>query len=274
MVDREVDAGGCAARRDASFFDTTRSTRKDRADGASHARRARARRNARDGKGQNKTGSLGAGRGGDRGFFGPVVSLGFPAVGRRAHLRVSRQQGESPILELFASPIRGGHRLAFASTPRSRPPEVSRGTVECTRARKKNKERCLLQTDACSRGAPTECLSRDASTIFLATPGAHRSAALGRRRSARRVNVNGRNISPLPKSFSTLAPFEEHFKISWHFLGFARQICGPKAFLKIRPSIDRPVASTRAQSGGNGEMRSEMREIPPRPGRDSSRDRG
>lgn len=149
--------------------------------GRRDARRARARRNALDGKGQKKTGSLGAGRGGDRGFFGPVVSLGFPAVGRRAHLRVSRQQGESPILELFASPIRGGHRLAFASTPRSRPPEVSRGTVECTHARKKNKERCLLQADACSRGAPTECLSRDASTIFLATPGARRSAALGRR---------------------------------------------------------------------------------------------
>lgn len=47
VVDREVDAGGCAARRDASFFDTTRSTRKDRADGASRrASRARAKKRA------------------------------------------------------------------------------------------------------------------------------------------------------------------------------------------------------------------------------------
>ena len=82
MVDREVDVSRCAARRDASIFDTTLSTRTDLADGASRRARARAREgNARDGKAQNKTGSLGAGRGGDRSVFGPVVSLGFPAVG-------------------------------------------------------------------------------------------------------------------------------------------------------------------------------------------------
>ena len=200
MVDREVDAGGCAARRDASFFDTTRSTRKDRADGASR-RASRARAKKRAGRKGTKKDRLA--RRGKRRRPRRLRTGGLPRVPRG---RASRAPSCVSATGRIPHPriVRLPHPRRSSSRVRLDAEEQTAGGITWellnAPARKKNKERCLLQADACSRGAPTECLSRDASPIFLATPGARRSAALGRRRSARRVNVNGRNISPLPKS--------------------------------------------------------------------------
>jgi hypothetical protein len=169
--------------------------------GRRDARRARARRNARDGKGQKKTPARSAreeeeteassDRWSPSGSPRSGVARTFVCLGNRANPPSSNcSPPPSAAVIVSRSPRRRGADRRRYHVGRSNAPARGR----------RIKERCLLQADACSRGAPTECLSRAASPIFLATPGARRSAALGRRRSARRVNVNGRIISPLPKS--------------------------------------------------------------------------
>ena len=195
--------------------------------GRRDARRARARGNARDGKAQNKTGSLGAGRGGDRSVFGPVVSLGFPRSGDARTFVCLGNRANPPSSNCSLPPSAA---IIVSLSPRRRGADRRRYhvcSVECTRARK-NKRKMPPPSDACSRGTPTECLSRDASAIFPAIPGARRSAALGRRRSARRVNVNGRSNSPFPKALHAGAFWREFQDILEFPRLRARQICGPK----------------------------------------------
>ena len=214
--------------------------------GRRDARRARARGNARDGKAQNKTGSLGAGRGeteasSDR--WSPRIPRGrvtrvpscVSATGRIPHLQIVR----------FLLPRQSSSRFRLDAGADRRRYHVC--SVECTRARKNKRKmpppsRCLLawHPDRMSIERRLGNLSRDPRCAPV--------------RCARETAVRATRQRqwPLQLSLPKSTP-------RWRLLARISRYPGISSASRVksvvrsnRPSIDRPAASTRAQFGGNG----------------------